>query len=188
MAGTDGVGTKLKLAFETGIHEIIGIDLVIKGIVDGCQQSDCTLLGREAGRIEDAEMRRTFNMGIGMVLVVSQEAALRILGDAQGAYTAYRIGEIALGLSCMTVESDNKEAILLSISELVLTWEVFALVLDTRELVLSSALKFNWIRRTRNKLAHPVAALARRGLIPINWVSVTSSFLSAIVMILFCKP
>ncbi|KAI8542401.1 hypothetical protein RHMOL_Rhmol08G0136000 [Rhododendron molle] len=265
VAGTDGVGTKLKLAFETGIHETIGIDLVamsvndivtsgakplffldyfatshldvdlaekvIKGIVAGCQQSDCTLLGGEtaempdfyakgeydlsgfavgivkkdsvidgkninvgdvliglpssgvhsngfslvrrvlarsglsllnqlpsgsitlgealmaptviyvkqvldiiskggvkgiahitgggftdniprvfpeglgavvykdswAGRIEDAEMRRTFNMGIGMVLVVSQEAAVRILGDAQGAYTTYRIGEIVSG-------------------------------------------------------------------------------------------
>ncbi|THG10686.1 hypothetical protein TEA_010382 [Camellia sinensis var. sinensis] len=284
VAGTDGVGTKLKLAFETGIHESIGIDLVamsvndivtsgakplffldyfatshldvdlaekvIKGIVDGCQQSDCALLGGEtaempdfyadgeydlsgfavgivkkdsvidgknitvgdvlvglpssgvhsngfslvrrfafalviewvlaqsglslnnqlpgeivtlgealmaptviyvkqvldiiskggvkgiahvtgggftdniprvfpkglgaliykdswvipsvfkwiqqAGRIEDSEMRRTFNMGIGMVLVVSQEAAHRILGDAKGAYTAYRIGELTL--------------------------------------------------------------------------------------------
>ncbi|XP_028077929.1 phosphoribosylformylglycinamidine cyclo-ligase, chloroplastic/mitochondrial isoform X3 [Camellia sinensis] len=276
VAGTDGVGTKLKLAFETGIHESIGIDLVamsvndivtsgakplffldyfatshldvdlaekvIKGIVDGCQQSDCALLGGEtaempdfyadgeydlsgfavgivkkdsvidgknitvgdvlvglpssgvhsngfslvrrvlaqsglslnnqlpgeivtlgealmaptviyvkqvldiiskggvkgiahvtgggftdniprvfpkglgaliykdswvipsvfkwiqqAGRIEDSEMRRTFNMGIGMVLVVSQEAAHRILGDAKGAYTAYRIGEVVSG-------------------------------------------------------------------------------------------
>ncbi|CAL5367482.1 unnamed protein product [Camellia sinensis] len=276
VAGTDGVGTKLKLAFETGIHESIGIDLVamsvndivtsgakplffldyfatshldvdlaekvIKGIVDGCQQSDCALLGGEtaempdfyadgeydlsgfavgivkkdsvidgknitvgdvlvglpssgvhsngfslvrrvlaqsglslnnqlpgeivtlgealmaptviyvkqvldiiskggvkgiahvtgggftdniprvfpkglgaliykdswvippvfkwiqqAGRIEDSEMRRTFNMGIGMVLVVSQEAAHRILGDAKGAYAAYRIGEVVSG-------------------------------------------------------------------------------------------
>ncbi|GMP67359.1 hypothetical protein CsSME_00027377 [Camellia sinensis var. sinensis] len=242
VAGTDGVGTKLKLAFETGIHETTGIDLVIKGIVDGCQQSDCALLGgetaempnfyadgeydlsgfevgivkrdsvidgknitvgdvlvglpssgvhsngfslvrgvlaqsggslnnqlpgetvtlgealmvptviyvkqvldiiskggvkgiahvtgggftdniprvfpkglgaliykdswvilpvfkwiQEAGKIEDAEMRRTFNMGIGMVLVVSLEAAHRILGDAKGAYTAYRIGKVVSG-------------------------------------------------------------------------------------------
>ncbi|RVW59711.1 Phosphoribosylformylglycinamidine cyclo-ligase, chloroplastic/mitochondrial [Vitis vinifera] len=50
---------------------------------------------QEAGRIEDAEMRRTFNMGIGMVLVVSPEASSRILGDGNGAYTAYKIGEVA---------------------------------------------------------------------------------------------
>ncbi|KAJ8618204.1 hypothetical protein MRB53_014390 [Persea americana] len=276
VAGTDGVGTKLKLAFETGIHETIGIDLVamsvndivtsgakplffldyfatshldvdlaekvIKGIVDGCKQSDCALLGgetaempdfyaegeydlsgfavgivkkdsvidgknivagdvllglpssgvhsngfslvrrvlaqsglslkdqlpggsgkpitlgealmaptviyvkqvldiiskggvkgiahvtgggftdniprvfpkglgatiygdswevpavfkwiQEAGRIEDAEMRRTFNMGIGMVLVVSPDAAAGILGAQHGGYSAYHIGEV----------------------------------------------------------------------------------------------
>ncbi|KAL6219966.1 hypothetical protein ACLB2K_007724 [Fragaria x ananassa] len=273
VAGTDGVGTKLKLAFDTGIHDTIGIDLVamsvndivtsgakplffldyyatsrldvdlaekvIKGIVDGCQQSDCALLGgetaempgfyaegeydlsgcavgivkkdsvingknivagdvliglpssgvhsngfslvrrvlahsglslkdqlpgksvtlgealmtptviyvkqmldiiskggvkgiahitgggftdniprvfpkglgaviyngsweipavfkwiQEAGRIDDAEMRRTFNMGIGMVLVVSREASCRILEDENGAYC---IGEVVTG-------------------------------------------------------------------------------------------
>ncbi|XP_040993186.1 phosphoribosylformylglycinamidine cyclo-ligase, chloroplastic-like [Juglans microcarpa x Juglans regia] len=276
VAGTDGVGTKLKLAFETGIHETIGIDLVamsvndivtsgakplffldyfatshldvdlaekvIKGIVDGCQQSDCILLGgetaempdfyadgeydlsgfavgivkrdavingrdivagdvliglpssgvhsngfslvrrvlsrsglslkdklpgedvtlgealmaptviyvkqvldliskggikgiahitgggftdniprvfpkglgavihsnswdvptlfkwiQEVGKIDDAEMRRTFNMGIGMVLVVSKEASHRILKDGDGAYKAYHIGEVVSG-------------------------------------------------------------------------------------------
>lgn len=51
----------------------------------------------EAGRVEDAEMRRTFNMGIGMVLVVSQEAALRLLGDAHATNIAYRIGEVVKG-------------------------------------------------------------------------------------------
>nr|GEV72805.1 phosphoribosylformylglycinamidine cyclo-ligase, chloroplastic/mitochondrial [Tanacetum cinerariifolium] len=233
VAGTDGVGTKLKLAFETGIHDTIGIDLVamsvndiitsgakplffldyfatshldvdlaekvIKGIVDGCKQSDCALLGGEtaempdfyangeydlsgfavgvvkkdsvingknisvgdvliglpssgvhsngfslvrskggikgiahitgggftdniprvfpkglgalvynnswpvppvfkwiqkAGNIEEAEMMRTFNMGIGMVLVTSKEAAERILSEGE---TAYRIGEVISG-------------------------------------------------------------------------------------------
>lgn len=279
VAGTDGVGTKLKLAFETGIHDTIGIDLVamsvndivtsgaepmffldyyatskldvdlaekvIKGIVDGCQQSDCVLLGGETaempgfyaegeydlsgfavgrvkkdkvidgknivkgdvliglpssgvhsngfslarrvleksglslsdqlprndgitttvgealmaptviyvkqvleiiskggvkglahitgggftdniprvfpsglgakiftgswevppvfkwlqqvGNIDDAEMRRTFNMGIGMVLVVSRESADRIIEDTRGSNHAYRIGEVIEG-------------------------------------------------------------------------------------------
>ncbi|KFK34052.1 hypothetical protein AALP_AA5G095900 [Arabis alpina] len=50
------------------------------------------------GNVEDSEMRRTFNMGIGMVIVVSQEAALRILGEAEnGNYVAYRIGEVMNG-------------------------------------------------------------------------------------------
>ncbi|CAN6720537.1 unnamed protein product [Malus baccata var. baccata] len=51
---------------------------------------------QKAGRVEEAEMRRTFNMGIGMVLVVSPEASRRILEeDGNGAaYKAYRIGEV----------------------------------------------------------------------------------------------
>lgn len=51
----------------------------------------------KAGRVEDAEMRRTFNMGIGMVLVVSPDAAVRLLGDAHGKNIAYRIGEVVKG-------------------------------------------------------------------------------------------
>lgn len=36
-------------------------------------------------------------MGIGMVLVVSKEASRRILEDANGAYSAYCIGEVVVG-------------------------------------------------------------------------------------------
>ncbi|XP_010516055.1 PREDICTED: phosphoribosylformylglycinamidine cyclo-ligase, chloroplastic [Camelina sativa] len=53
---------------------------------------------QQSGRIEDSEMRRTFNLGIGMVLVVSPEAASRILQEAKnGDYVAYRVGEVING-------------------------------------------------------------------------------------------
>ncbi len=84
-ASTDGVGTKLKVAFMAGVHHTVGIDLVamcvndlvvtgakplffldylatgkidedkavaiVKGIVEGCKEANCALLGGETAEM-----------------------------------------------------------------------------------------------------------------------------------------
>lgn len=110
VASTDGVGTKLKLAFETGIHDTIGIDLVamsvndivtsgakplffldyfgtshldvdlaekvIKGIVNGCKQSDCVLLGGETAEMPDFYAKGEYDLSGFAVGIVKKDALI----------------------------------------------------------------------------------------------------------------
>ncbi|KAJ9187841.1 hypothetical protein P3X46_003256 [Hevea brasiliensis] len=133
VAGTDGVGTKLKLAFETGIHETIGIDLVamsvndiitsgakplffldyfatsrldvdlaekvIKGIVDGCQQSDCTLLGGETAEMPDFYADGEYDLSGFAVGIVKKDSVI----DGKN----IKAGDVLIGLPSSGVHSNG---------------------------------------------------------------------------------
>ncbi|CAK7348384.1 unnamed protein product [Dovyalis caffra] len=133
VAGTDGVGTKLKLAFETGIHETIGIDLVamsvndiitsgakplffldyyatshldvdlaekvIKGIVDGCQQSDCTLLGGETAEMPDFYAEGEYDISGFAVGIVKKDSVI----DGKNIVA----GDVLIGLPSSGVHSNG---------------------------------------------------------------------------------
>jgi len=133
VAGTDGVGTKLKLAFETGIHDTIGVDLVamsvndivtsgakplffldyfatshldvdlaekvVKGIVDGCQQSDCVLLGGETAEMPDFYAEGEYDLSGFAVGIVKKDAVI----DGK----TISVGDVLIGLPSSGVHSNG---------------------------------------------------------------------------------
>lgn len=133
VAGTDGVGTKLKLAFETGKHDTIGIDLVamsvndivtsgakplffldyfatsqldvdlaeqvIKGIVEGCRQSDCVLLGGETAEMPGFYSEGEYDLSGFAVGIVKQTKVV----DGR----SIKEGDVLLGLPSSGVHSNG---------------------------------------------------------------------------------
>src|SRR5438046_658679 len=133
VVGTDGVGTKLKLAFLAGKHDTVGIDLVarsvndvvvcgaepvafldyfatslldvaeaeqvIKGIAEGCVRAGCALIGGETAELPGFYARGEYDLAGFCVGVVEKS---RILDGSR-----VKAGDAVIGLASSGLHSNG---------------------------------------------------------------------------------
>jgi phosphoribosylformylglycinamidine cyclo-ligase len=149
VSGTDGVGTKLKIAQALNRHDTVGIDLVamcvndvltsgaeplffldylatgklhpqqlaevVAGIVEGCRQSGCALLGGET-----AEMPGFYQLGeydlAGFCVGIVEKSQL--LDGSQ-----VKVGDVAIGLASQGVHSNGFSLVRKIVETQGLSWD-----------------------------------------------------------------
>ncbi len=148
---TDGVGTKLKIAFLANQHETVGIDLVamnvndllccgarplffldyfacgkldvgqaekvVRGIVEGCRQSACTLLGGETAEMPGFYPAGEYDLAGFAVGVVDKARVI----DGR----TVKAGDVLLGLPSSGIHSNGYSLVrkVFTESELIQRWK-----------------------------------------------------------------
>ena len=133
VSSADGVGTKLKIAFLTGVHDTVGMDLVahctndilvhgarplffldyiatgkleprvvrevVRGLVEGCREAGCVLLGGETAEMPDFYQEGEYDLA-GFIVGMADESGVPNPGRV-------RNGDLLVGLPSSGIHTNG---------------------------------------------------------------------------------